>query len=155
MGYGAECTLAGHFSGLWDDLVHVTVRNTLHGDVGVWAPALLLGAVWVCSATLQLVGVCAAPRAIPGRDAGAGGRPWPQSGHAGAGHWRKRRAFNGLQSLLWILWCFIFINIFFNFKYINQCFAKWYTTILIHPTLNLFTVNVFIISVLNTHVRLL
>lgn len=143
---GHECTLACHFSGLWDDLVHVTVRNTLHGVVGVRASALLLGAAWVCSATLQLVGVRAAPRAIEGRDAGAGGRPWPQSGHAGAGHWRKKRAFNGLQSLLWILWWFTFIH--FYLKRITQCFAKWYNKILIHITVNPLT------KCLNISVRL-
>lgn len=74
-GSGTERTLTGYFSGLGDDLVHVAVGNTLHGDVGVRAPALLLGATRVRSATLQLVGVRAAPGAIEGRDAGAGGRP--------------------------------------------------------------------------------
>lgn len=86
--------LARHLIGLGRDLV--TVGTALHG-VGVRAAALLLGAARVCSCALQLVGVRAAPRAIEGRDAGAGSCPGTKPGHAGTGHWRQRRGvFSGL-----------------------------------------------------------
>lgn len=58
---GTACNLTGYFSGLEDDVVHVTAGDALHGDVGVRAPALLLCATGVRSAALQVVGVCAAP----------------------------------------------------------------------------------------------
>lgn len=86
---GMQCTLTGYFSGLGDDVVHVTAGDALHGDVGVRAPALLLRATGVRSAALLVVGVCAAPGAIVGGDAGAGGGSGAQSGHTGAGHWEK------------------------------------------------------------------
>lgn len=81
--------LAGYFSGLGDDVVHVTAGDAVHGDVGVRAPALLLRATGVCSAALQVVCVRTAPGAIVGGDAGAGGGPGAQSGHTGAGHWEE------------------------------------------------------------------
>lgn len=111
--------LACYFSGLGDGLAHVAGGDILRGDVCLRAPTFLLGPTRVCSATHQLVGVGAASRAIKRWDAGAGGRPWPQSGHTGIRHWRYR-------------WCFK--EVIFNYsllgKKTNQCFflplyKKW------------------------------
>lgn len=84
--FGSACNLTGYFSGLGDHVVHVAAGDALHGDVGVRAPALLLRATGVRSAALQVVSVCAAPRAVVGGDAGAGGGSGAQSCHTGAGH---------------------------------------------------------------------
>lgn len=67
-------------------MVHVTAGDALHGDIRVRAPALLLRSTGVCSSTLQVVGVCAAPGAVVGGDAGAGGGSGAQSCHTGTGH---------------------------------------------------------------------
>lgn len=58
---GKAYNLTRYFSGLGNDVVHVIAGDALHGDVSVRAPALLLRATGVRSATLQVVGVCAAP----------------------------------------------------------------------------------------------
>lgn len=83
---GKAWNSTGYFSGLGDDVVHVTAGDALHGDVGVRAPALLLRSTGVRSSALQVVGVCAAPGAVVGGDAGAGGGSGAQSRHTGTGH---------------------------------------------------------------------
>ena len=86
-GFRALCALTCHFSGLWGAVATIIDGNALHGAGGVWATTLVLGALRVGVASLQIVCVWAAPGAIEGRDAGAGCRPGAEPGHTGTGHW--------------------------------------------------------------------